>query len=158
MAYRSEIERAPDEKIEDRAFWQSASSKRLLADLQRLRFGNGEDQLITVARSKPVRSAQLADFLTAMEAWSADGETAFDYFAQKSILYQGTIDLIPQRPGPVKSYRQFVAYLEQNATQATNPVEWFQPVNSLLSGARAEDDNDEVIQAFLNSRDSVLSL
>jgi hypothetical protein len=145
-------------KIADRAFWQSAASKRLLTDLQRLRFGNGEKSLSTMARSKPAWSAQLEDFLTAMEAWNTEGETASDYFAQKSLLYEGAIDLIPNGPDRSRVIDSFVGYLEQNAAQATNPVEWFRPVNYLLSGARAEDDNDEVIQAFLNSRDSVLSL
>jgi hypothetical protein len=145
-------------KFEDRGFWQSAASNRLLTDVKRLRFGEGEEPLTAAAKSTSDWSAQLTDFLTELEAWSPDGETAADYFVQKSILYEGLIDVIPNGPDRSKAIDSFVGFLEQNAVQTTSPIEWFLPVNQLLSGARAVDDREEVIRAFLNSRDSVLNL
>jgi hypothetical protein len=145
-------------KFEDRAFWQSAASDRLLTDVKRLRFGDGDEPLTTVARSTPAWSAEFTDFLTELEAWNPDSEAAADYFVQKSILYEGLIDLIPNGPDRSKVIDSFVGFLEQNAVPTTSPIEWFLPANLLLSGAWAADDKEEVIQAFLNSRDSVLSL
>jgi hypothetical protein len=145
-------------KFEDREFWQSAASNRLLTDVKWLRFGEGEEPLTSAAKSTSDWSAQLTDFLTELEAWSPEGETAADYFVQKSILYEGLIDVIPNGPDRSKAIDSFVGFLEQNAVQTTSPIEWFLPVNQLLSGARAVDDREEVIRAFLNSRDSVLNL
>jgi hypothetical protein len=145
-------------KFEDRKFWQSPASEQLLRNAQRLRFGDGQEPLTAAAKSTSAWSAQLTDFLTELEAWIPDGETAADYFVQKSILYEGLVDLIPTGPDRSKVIDSFVGFLEQNAVQTTTPIEWFLPVDHLLSGARAADDRDEVIHAFLNSRDSVLSL
>jgi hypothetical protein len=68
------------------------------------------------------------------------------------------IALIPNGPERSKVIDSFVEFLEQNSEQTRTRVEWLLMVNRLLSGAAAADDRKEVMQAFLNSRDSALSV
>jgi hypothetical protein len=141
-----------------RAYWQSPEGKRLAADMRNLRVGDGEDRVTAAEKASPAWSSKLTEFLTELEAWQPDDEPAVDVFHQKSILYEGLIDLVPT--GPVRSQviDSFVELLEENSAQVPNRMEWFVHADDLLSGKRGADDREEVIQAFLNSGDPTLSL
>ena len=145
-------------KFVDTSFWQSPEAKQLEAGARELRFGNGAKRLTASDKVKSGWSSQLLDFLTKLGAWKPESEPAVDYFCQKSILYSLLIDVVPSGPERSKVISDFVEFLEQNSVQPASRIEWILPVERLLSGAVAADDRDEVVQAFLNSRDPVLSL
>jgi len=145
-------------RVPTTVYWQSPESKRLATDMRRLRFGDDESRLTDADRTTSAWSSRLTDFVTELEAWHPDNEPAANVFHQKSILYEGLIDLMPSGPEKSKVLQSFVEFLEQNSVQTPTRIEWLVHADDLLSGKRAADDREEVIQAFLNSGDPTLSL
>jgi len=151
-------------RVPPAVYWQSPESKRLVTEMRtltgmrRLRFGDGESELTDAEKTTSNWSAQLTDFVTALEAWQPDNEPAANVFHQKSILYEGLIDVMPAGPERSKVIESFVRFLEQNSGQTPSRIEWLVHADDLLSGKRAADDRQEVIQAFVNSGDPTLSL
>jgi len=145
-------------RVPPAVYWQSPESKRLVTEMRRLRFGDGESRLTDPDKTTPAWSSQLTDFVTELEAWQPDNEPQANVFHQKSILYAGLIDLMPAGPERSKVIESYVAFLEQNSAQTPSRIEWLVHADDLLSGKRAGDDREEVIQAFVNSGDPTLSL
>jgi hypothetical protein len=146
------------EKLTDVSFWQSPEAKKILHDEQRLKFGGGETQLTIQERTTPAWSSQLTDFLAELAAWKSDRESVADFFDEKSSAYPNLINLVPNGAERSRAIDAFVEFLEQNSAQAESRIEWMVMADHVLSGARAADDRQEVILAFVNSRDSTLSL
>jgi len=140
------------------AYWKSPESKQLVADMRKLRFGDGDDRLSAAEKVTPAWSGQLTDFLTELDAWHPDDEPAVNVFHQKSILYEGVADVVPRGPQRSQVIDGFVRFLQQSSGQIPNRIEWLVHAEDLLSGRIAADDREEVIQAFLNSGDPTLSL
>lgn len=146
-------------KLADTNFWESPEAKQLSIAVKGLRFGYGETQLTAQKKATSAWSSQLTDFLTELGAWKSENEPAeVDFFCEKSALYSLLIEEIPNGWERSNAIADFVEFLEQNAVQPINRLEWILPAERLLSGAMAADDREEVIQAFLNSRDPALSL
>jgi hypothetical protein len=148
-----------DPKFVDVNFWQSPEAKQLDAGVRELRFGKGETRLGADRKATTDWSAQLTNFLTELAAWKPENEPAEeDFFCEKSILYTLLIDVVPSGAERSRVMSDFVEFLEQYSARTTSRLEWMVPVERLLSGAVARDDREEVIQAFLNSRDPSLNL
>ncbi len=145
-------------KSEDVNLWQSPRAKQMLTDAQELRFGDGLTELTSEERATATWSSALTDFLTRLAEWKSDGESAVDLFDEKSSLYSSVTDLVANGPKRSEVIGGFVEFLEQNSEQAGSRMEWMLTADHLLSGLRAADDRQEVLQAFLDSRDSALSL
>jgi hypothetical protein len=148
-----------DPKFVDVNFWQSPEAKQLDAAVRELRFGKGEARLGANKKATADWSSQLTNFLTELAAWKPENEPAEeDFFCEKSILYALLIDIVPNGPDRSRVISDLVEFLEQYSARTSIRLEWMVPVGRLLSGAVAKNDRDEVIQAFLNSRDRSLSL
>jgi hypothetical protein len=145
-------------RVPPAVYWQSPESKRLATEMRRLRFGDGESRLTDADRTTSAWSSRLTDFVTELEAWQPDNEPAANVFHQKSILYEGLIDLMPSGPEKSKVLQSFVEFLEQNSVQTPTRIEWLVHADDLLSGKRAADDREEVIQAFVSSGDPTLGI
>jgi hypothetical protein len=137
--------------------WQSPGAKRLEAGMRKLRFGDGQVPLGVTEKMTPMWSAQLAGFLAELESWNGDGEPEGAFFHEKSIFYEVMVDLIPSSQERSTVLESFVRFLEQNYLHPSR-IEWFWHARRLLDGYKAADDRPEVLLAFVNSRDSVLSL
>jgi hypothetical protein len=140
------------------AFWNSPESKKLREDLRRLRFGNGNGELSQQERSTSHWNLLLIDFLTELASWDGTGDDETDVFNQKCILYSTLIQIVPSDTQATKVTEEFVDFLELNSAQMHSPAEWMFWVNILISGAKAPLRRQELIHAFLNSRDPALSL
>jgi hypothetical protein len=68
-------------------FWQSPEAKRLFTDEHRLNFGSRDRPLLASEKTTPEWSAELADLLSELDAWSPNSESPVDFFAEKSLLY-----------------------------------------------------------------------
>jgi hypothetical protein len=143
-------------------YWQSPTSKELLAGIKRLRFGTGGTPVSVAERKTAGWNSQLSDFLAELELWkSTDEEGAGDFFHEKCVLYTGLIDLIP--PGPEQSnvIRSYGTFLELNSVQGTNGIEWFWHVKDLLerlSATKEDKGRTHVLDVFRDSRDPTLNL
>lgn len=146
----------PGPKVD--ALWSSVTAKALLSSVQELRWGNKSAPLTIVQRTTIAWSAKSKDFMAQLESWGGEGESEADLFHEKSILYEMLVDLIPSGQDRSKALDSFVHFLEQNNFQQTSRIEWFWHAHQLLEGLRAADDRAEVLQAFQDSSDSVLSL
>mgnify|MGYP001252824770 CR=1 FL=1 len=143
-------------------YWQSAEGKKLMTELRNLRAGSpeetGENESDTPEKTNSTPSSQLTDFLTEIEAWQPQDDPPADVFHEKSILYQGLMDLAPTPPQRLQVINSFVSFMELYSGQLPTRIEWLLPADDLLAGRRAATDRQEVIQAFLNSGDPTLSL
>lgn len=139
------------------AYWQSSPAQELLRDIKKLRFGDKTERLSAEERTTFGWSAQLADFLKELESWKPDADDAGDFFHQKSVLYEGLIELTLAGPERSRIIDSFVKFMGQNYFQRESRIEWFWHVNHLLAQPPGKD-KEEVVEAFLNSRDFSLNL
>ncbi|HVI10448.1 MAG TPA: hypothetical protein VND65_19325 [Candidatus Binatia bacterium] len=139
-------------------YWQTQQAKKLMAELRALRSGGDEtSESGNDSEKRAPVSAQVTDFLAEIDSWQPQDEPVADVFHEKSILYDGALDLAPaaQRSQIINS---FVGFLQQYSSQLPTRLEWILPADDWLSGRKGGDDRKEVIQAFLNSGDPVLTL
>ena len=140
-------------------YWETQDSKRLLMEAQALRFGGGPERLTVAERSAPEWSVKEEECLTDLEGWTGDNEPSrTDYLDEKSILYMGLLELLPNPTERFKLIHSYVNFLEWTSPQITNRMEWFMPARSLLWDCKAAHDCQDVIQAFLASRDPTLHI
>jgi hypothetical protein len=144
-------------------YWQSPAAKSLLTGIQNLRWEDSDRnaQFSADERKSFAWASQLTDFLKQLESWSAEDEDSpADFFHQKCVLYEGLVELVPEKSQRVKIIDSFVRFLELNAFQTESRIEWFLHVERLFSRAATASDEalTEVTQALLRSRDPALSL
>ena len=144
-------------------YWQSPAAKSLLTGNKSLRWGgrDGTTRLSVDERKSFAWDSQLTDYLKQLEAWNAEDEDSpADFFHQKCVLYESLAELVPEKSQRVKIIDRFVRFLELNTFQTESRIEWFLHVEGFLSRSATASDEavTEVIQAFLRSRDPVLSL
>jgi len=144
-------------------YWQSPAAKSLLTGIKSLRWGgaDGTTRLSLDERKSFAWNFQLADYLKQLESWNAEDEDSpADFFHQKCVLYEGLVELVPEKSQRVKIINSFVRFLELNTFQTESRIEWFLHVEGLFSRAATASDEalTEVTQALLRSRDPTLSL
>ena len=142
----------------DELLWKSADSSRMLGGLQKLRDNDRGKSLTPVQKSSALWSANLADYLVQLHAWSGTEEDEAHFFHERAFLYEGLVDLVPGSEERTKILESYIEFLEQNSFQQESRVEWFVHAKRLLDGLTGKNTRSEVLQAFLNSRDRVLSL
>jgi hypothetical protein len=101
---------------------------------------------------------QLDDFLLRFYDWEQGDEAEVDYLHEKAQFYTALLGLIPKSPERFKVLESFIGFLDQHSYQNLGGAEWFLYPKVLLGGMYAADSHDEVLKAFLGSRDPVLSL
>jgi hypothetical protein len=101
---------------------------------------------------------QAQRLLTDIEQWHGTRErTERDYFYQKSALFTGLIDLMPQSTVRTRGLRAFVEFLRHADIDYDRRALWFAFVNRLLEMARGVDRR-EILATLEDSHHPVLSL
>ena len=139
-------------------FWQSPQSKSLLNGIKKLRFGDKVEALTEGDRKTVEWSVELHDFLAQLEFWKPENEPEADYFHEKSILYEGLVELVSDRATRLNVLDSFVRFMSQNRFQSTNRIEWFSHFHTLLARNPKPDQRAEVINAYRSSNDQTLRL
>jgi len=135
--------------------WQSQEAKALFTSLKELRFQGNTERTMT-DRQSPEWAAQFVEFIAHLNSWSESGESGTDFVQEKSILYEGLIDITPPSPQRLEVLDRYVEFLQDSAVQDSKRIVWFWHAKGLLEGYRATDYRAEVLDAFLNSQDSTL--
>jgi hypothetical protein len=140
-------------------YWQSAEATQLLQEVRRLKFREGDDILSVSDRTTSEWTTSEVDFLTHLEAWEPGSEPSeADFFDEKSILYQGLINLLPTESERSKVLARYANFLEQTSAQNIDPIEWFYPVHLLFVRCGEAHDCPQVIDALVNSHNPTLNL
>ena len=100
----------------------------------------------------------LDDFLTSFYSWQEGSEPEEDYVREKTEFYEALVEIIPKSPTRHKVLENFVSFMEQYSYQSIGGAEWFLHARMFLMGLWAKDSHEEILNAFLNSRDPVLSV
>jgi hypothetical protein len=101
---------------------------------------------------------ELDDFLSRFYSWQQGSESEEDYSYEQADFYFSLLDIIPKSPERDKMIEKFVSFLEQHSYQSLGAAEWFIYPKTILMGFFARGSHDEIVNAFLNSRDPVLGL
>jgi hypothetical protein len=140
-------------------YWQSGEAEQLLQEVRRLRFGDGDRVLTVSDKTTSEWTTKEVDFLSHLEAWEPGSESSeADFFDEKSILYQGLINLLPAESERSKVLARYANFLEQTSAQNIDPIEWFYPVHLLFVRCGEAHDCPQVIDALVNSRNPGLNL
>jgi len=134
----------------------SYDSHQLTIAIQQLH--TSRDQLTRGGKVDPSWWAELDSFLSRFYSWQQGDEAEVDYLHEKAQFYTALLRLIPESPQWNNVLENFVRFMEQHSYQNVGGAEWFVYAKVLLGSMHAADSHDEVLNAFLGSRDPVLSL
>lgn len=123
-------------KVESRSavyyYWRSPKAVKLLADAKELRFGSSKNELTKQERSTPEWHTSLLRFLADLADWHPEDEdTEADYFHQKSVLYNGLIQMVSDEMR-VNILIQFGLFVRDSSMQRDAPAEWLNYAKILL--------------------------
>lgn len=138
-------------------YWRSVDARRLHDDLIELR--GSDRQPVPESVRRTIEWERKADaFLGDVDRWAdGSGETAADYFYQKSVLLALLLDAAPQAPLRDRAARLLVEHLRHSLVMQDRPALWFLPVARLLQDARPEARRD-LVSAMERSGHPVLAL
>jgi hypothetical protein len=145
----------PSDKADITLFWDSPSTKQLLARLRHLRFGDGESGAVSTSRLKDGRTpylgvadrstsswtGELQDFLEAFSQWQAQSEEPPQVkFHEAADIYENLIELIPiSNAARSNLLDEYIAFLKSSSVEASSPPEWLLHLKRLLQGRDAPD-------------------
>lgn len=132
-------------RVEGRAksyeFWRTADARRLLLDFKRLRFGGGEEELAEEEKAKTEWRRELTEYLGRLSDWEGSSEgTRQDYINQKSVLFDGLLDLELSPELRESVLADYVAFLREPDLRRESRIEWFQHVRRLADWANSQDE------------------
>jgi hypothetical protein len=145
-------------RVEGRAksyeFWRTTEARRLLMDFKGLRFGGGERQLTAGEMARTEWRRGLSEYLARLSDWEGHSEEmTSDYINQKSVLFDGLLDLelVPEMRERVLA--DYVAFLREPDLRRESRIEWFQHVKRLAVWANSQDEETHtaLLNAFANS-------
>lgn len=115
------------EKIESAesgpSYWRSQRSKEMLADVKKLRFGDGRTQLDETTKLRQEWLQELQGFLEKMRSWRPEDEQSSDAFIhQKCIIYLSLIDVVPAGQTYFEVLTQFTIFLRESAVVRESPA------------------------------------
>lgn len=142
-------------------YWRSSKAKSLLSRLQKLRFASNGKNFTDAEKQEPEWRWQLSQLLTDLTSWSqADEKSEADYFHQKSILYYGLLEVVPQGSTRDDVLSDFIASLSDSTLQEDSPIEWFLHAKYIVDMARNSQnpERSKVIEALNHSRSATLYL
>jgi hypothetical protein len=99
--------------------------------------------------------------LSDLSGWRDDEEeTEEDYYHQKSVLYEGLLELVPEESARAPVLASYVSFLSKPVIQHDKPLDWFLHVSGLLEWARAADTEERarVLNLLNDSGDPILHL
>lgn len=136
-------------------YWETPDARRLVGGLVELR------EPLQKRGSNAAAIKQTSDWQTLAQRWLLELDlwngthepVARDYFDQKSLLYQGFLDLVPPAALRTRALRSFVEFLRRSDKDRDRRALWFAHVRRLI------DRNDPaIVTALDDSGDFVLSL
>jgi hypothetical protein len=138
--------------------WQSDTAKQI--------FNNGRSLWIrpdgTIAtdadRSTDDWARRTTDFLSTLESWTPSGESDVVFFHQKAFAYEGVLTFAPPGPIRIKVLTAYLSFLDQSNLQQQSPVEWYWHARVLVDRAPDQQARSEVMAAFRESGNVILSL
>jgi hypothetical protein len=142
-------------------YWQSEESRRILEDGKKLRFGPQGTLLTDADRTAPEWQRQVADYQSALAAWSASAEKSeADYFNEKCLAYIALVELTPRGPERERTLALFLDFLGASGLQQQSPVEWYFQAKSMLDRERSSNNGApaSVVEAFERSGNPLLVL
>ena len=142
-------------------YWQTGSSKRLLEDGQKLRYGSDSKPYSDAYRNTREWQQQLADYMNELANWSASEEKSeADYFHQKAVIYQALVELTPPGAQRDKILSAYLSFMTNSNLQQQSPVEWFEHAHSMLDSVRNTNTGEpgKLLDAFQTSGNPVLAL
>lgn len=124
-------------------YWQTSESQRLLSTIRELRFSSEGRQLTDAEKQSPRWQQNLIQFQTQLADWSGRGEdTRSDYLHQKSVLYQGLIEIVPAGAARNDVIRGYIRFLTEPEMQQVSQMEWFSHANYLIERARTSQGTE----------------
>jgi hypothetical protein len=138
-------------------YWQTPESRRLHDNALQL-YGTDRAPVPLKVRQTQEWREQALRLLTDVEQWQGTRErNERDHFYQKSALFTGLLDLVPQSTVRTRGLRAFVEFLRHSDVDRDRRALWFAFVNRLLEMARGADRR-EVLATLEDSHHPVLSL
>jgi hypothetical protein len=147
-----------DQKPKLDLLWQSDTAKQIFSSGRSLWIRPDGTIATDADRSTEEWARRAADFLSTLESWSPDGDSDLVFFHQRAFAYEGVLTFVP--PGPIRN-KVLVAYLgflNQSNVQQPSPVEWYWHARVLLDRAPDQQARNEVLAAFRESGNVILSL
>jgi hypothetical protein len=137
-------------------YWQTPEARRLHDDVLRLRGTSQHPVSESVRRTIEWRN-QAERLLTDVEQWTGRREPSErDYFYQKSMLFEGLIDLMLPGAARTRAIRAFVEFMRHADADRAYRALWFAFLIRLLETARA-GGRAEIFAALADSHHPVLS-
>jgi hypothetical protein len=138
-------------------YWQTLEARRLHEDALDLR-GRGPSPLPMRIRQTQRWQEQAERLLVDLVQWTGRREaTERDYFFQKSFLFTGLVELMPQSGVRSLALRQFVDFMRHSDLDRERRSLWFAFLTRLLEMARGADRR-EILNALEDSHHPVMSL
>jgi hypothetical protein len=121
------------------AHWETQGARNLLVGLKGLRFGSdGKPLTVNYRRNNSEWDSSLNRYLGDLSGWHGDDETTEeDYYHQKSVLYEGLLQLVPDGAKRDAVLASYASFLSKPIIQRDKPLDWFLHVRGLLDWARA---------------------
>src|ERR1700680_3791670 len=96
-------------------FWQTPKAKTLLEDGVKLRIAPDGHLFTEAERSTPEWQQRLTDYLSELTDWTSGQEKySADYYHQKSLVFEGLLELIPPGPQCDKVILDFVNFISNS--------------------------------------------
>lgn len=142
--------------------WETKSALKLLIAAKALRFGGGQKPLtVNYRRNNSEWESKLSQFLSDLSGWrDEEEETEEDYYHQKSVLYVGLLELVPDGSKRTPILISYLSFLSKPVIQQDKPLDWFLHVSELLDWARTADAEERVrvLNLLSESGDPILKL
>jgi hypothetical protein len=138
-------------------YWQTAEARALHEDAIDLR-GRGPSPLPMRIRQTQRWQEQAERLLVDLVQWTGRREaTERDYFFQKSFLFTGLVELMPQSGVRTLALRHFVDFMRHSDLDRDRRALWFAFLTRLLEIAQGADRR-EILAALEDSHHPVMSL
>jgi hypothetical protein len=146
-------ENAEPEKALPNVQWNSQQYSKLLLAVQGLDAPVGN----TSTQDEIAWSNKVRDLLAQLEDWSEPNEPEAVLFRQKAMLLAGVCNRTNGTAVHSQALTRFRSYLEQNSYEEVDWIDWFVFVKQLLAMSTRKDKPRGDLDAFVDSRDPVLS-
>lgn len=134
--------------------WKSQAFAQLLLAVQDL----DPPVASTSTQSEIAWSTKVRDLLGQLNDWSDPNESETDFFRQKAMLMESVCERTNGTPIHTEALSSFRIFLEQNSYEEVDWIDWFIFAKKLLATSVRKDTPRGDLDAFLDSRDPVLSV
>jgi hypothetical protein len=147
-----------DQKPKLDLLWQSDSAKQVFNSGRGLWIRPDGIIATDAERSTDEWARRATDFLSTLESWTPSGESDVVFFHEKAFAYEGLLRFAP--PGPIRNkvLGAYLSFLNQSNLQQQSPVEWYWHARILLDRAQGDQARNEILAAFRESGNVILSL